>query len=140
MTTEISFPDPAEDRPPSRIPANVPVVALVLLAAWTAAIFLVPQFRFDQFSSEARLPLETVGLFGAGLVATLAYVRYSLTGLRGWRLVAVAFVVLAVSQLMFGLILPTGRFRAHSRLAFYQWTGVRYAQVIFNDVPAPPAR
>jgi hypothetical protein len=22
----------------------------------------------------------------------------------------------------------------------YQWTGVRYAQVIFNDIPAPPAK
>jgi len=125
MSTDMSFPSPAGDRPPSRIPANVPVVAFVLLAGWTAAIFLVPQFRFDQFSSKARLPLETVGLFGAGLVATLAYVRYSLTGLRSWRLVAVAFVVLAASQLMFGLVLPTGGFRAHSRLDFYQWTGVR---------------
>ena len=26
------------------------------------------------------------------------------------------------------------------KLRVYQWTGVRYAQVIFNDVPAPPAR
>ncbi len=78
-------------------------ILLGVLVAWTALVvsWVVPS---SVSWPRAGLPLETAGVFVVSLLAALAYIRYSLTGAPSQLFVSLAFVALASTQLVLGVI------------------------------------
>src|SRR5919197_1113837 len=89
--------------PSARTPSEwITLGSTAALGIWTLLIVFVPSVRFYLLWPGARTPLETLGILVAGMTGALAYLRYSLTGVRSSLLIALAFVVLAANQLVFG--------------------------------------
>ncbi len=97
------------------------LVLLVGLGTWTALLVATSAFRFSIYLPRARLPLETLGAVVATLTFALVTVHYWLTGSRSGRLVAMAFLVLAVTHLVFGLFVTSGASAATSQEHIYLW-------------------
>jgi signal transduction histidine kinase len=95
-------------------------VLLGVLVAWTALIVtgvLPPSFMW----ARARLPVETAGVLVLSLLSALAYIRYSLTGAPSQLFLALAFVNLASTRLVLGVILPPGTLGITADKALYLW-------------------
>ena len=95
-------------------------ILLGVLVAWTALVvsWVVPS---SVSWPRARLPLETAGVFVVSLLAALAYIRYSLTGAPSQLFVSQAFVDLASTQLVLGLILHPGTLGITADKVLYLW-------------------
>jgi hypothetical protein len=70
-----------------------------------------------------RLSLEAAGALLAFLTAALAYLQLSLTGSRRWMLIAVAFGLLMLNRLTFGIVVPPRVFGSQTDV--YLWTAAR---------------
>jgi signal transduction histidine kinase len=101
----------------------VALAALVACATWTALILRTPTFRFIADWPSARVPIETASALVAGLVATLAYFRYAYTGVRSLLFVALAFIVLAMNQFVFGVVVSPDVLPQN--LSIYVWASGR---------------
>jgi signal transduction histidine kinase len=93
-----------------------------VLAAWTILSASNPRFSFDLRWRQARLPLETASFMATLFVASLAYLRYSLTLSRSWLLLGVAFLAIGLNQLVFRVMISPGDFGISSRTGFYLWS------------------
>ncbi|HZD16824.1 MAG TPA: hypothetical protein VE669_01655, partial [Actinomycetota bacterium] len=111
------------DRRGRRFPWIITLGALGLALLWTLLILLLPQLRFALPLPALGSAIETAGVVVAGIAAALAYVRYSLTGAGTWVAVSVAFVVIGLNQLVFGLALSPDSLG--DRLAVYAWNAGR---------------
>src|SRR6266540_7206860 len=114
----------ADPHAPPRVrtgPLSVALAVLLgVLLAWTALV--VSGFLPSSVSwPRARLPLETAGVFVVSLLAALAYIRYSLTGAPSQLFVSLAFVDLASTQLVLGLILHPGTLGITADRVLYLW-------------------
>jgi signal transduction histidine kinase len=98
---------------------------LVVLAGWTALSASSSEFSFDLHWSQARLPLETASFMATLFVASLAYLRYSLTLSRSWLLIGLAFLVFALNQLAFRVLILPGDFGVTSQTEIYLWSAGR---------------
>lgn len=98
---------------------------LVVLTGWTALSASSSEFSFDLHWSQARLPLETASFMATLFVASLAYLRYSLTLSRSWLLIGLAFLVFALNQLAFRVLILPGDFGVTSQTEIYLWTAGR---------------
>lgn len=93
------------------------------VTAWTVATAVVPAVRFNVRFPQVRLAIEVIGAGITTITIGLAYLRYSLTGSRLWKWIAVAFVPLSVNQVVFGVFI--GPERIHLRPVLYFWTAGR---------------
>jgi signal transduction histidine kinase len=91
------------------------------LAVMTALIVVVPQLRIHVRSASFRLCLETTCVVVTFLVASMAYVRYSVWGASSSLAICLAFVALGVSQLVFGILIPDSA-DLTGRQEIYFWT------------------
>jgi signal transduction histidine kinase len=113
---------------PTRIVRGSRIAAAILfcgLSVWTILIAGTTFLRFDTVSSAGRLPLETVAFVISGLVSAMAYLSFSLTGIRSSMYIGLAFLPIAVTSLVFGLILRPGSLGPRESEAFYFWTAGR---------------
>jgi signal transduction histidine kinase len=94
---------------------------VAVLTAWTILSASTSRFSFDLRWTQARLPLETASFMATLFVASLAYLRYSLTLSRSWLLLGVAFLVIGLDQLAFRVMISPGDFGISSRTEFYLW-------------------
>jgi signal transduction histidine kinase len=101
------------------------VTLAVLLGAgtWTLLISVLPQLRFVEPLPRFRLAIEAAGVLLAFLTAALAYVQFSLTGSRRWMLIAVAFGLLALNRLTFGMLVGPRVMGPETDV--YLWTAAR---------------
>ncbi|HEX2030863.1 MAG TPA: ATP-binding protein [Actinomycetota bacterium] len=104
------------------------------VTAWTVATARLPAVRFNVHFPDARLALEVIGAGITGITVALAYLRYSLTGSRLWKWIAVAFVPIAINHLAFGVVVPTERLGV--RHALYFWTAGRFVTAVLLLVGA----
>ena len=111
---------PREHGTPIGWQARLAAGLFVTIGVWTVLIAVTPSMRFAGYFPRARVPMETVGALTAILVATLAYFRYSLSGVRALLLVAVAFLVLGFNQFVFGVVVAPGSMGRD--LDVYVWT------------------
>jgi signal transduction histidine kinase len=88
-----------------RAPIGMLVGVFVVCLVWTVLILATPSFGFVGDWPSARVPIETAGALVGVLVATLAYFRYSYTGVPALLLVALAFLVLTINQFVFGVVI-----------------------------------
>src|SRR6266542_3021785 len=95
-------------------------VLLGVLVAWTALV-VIGVLPSSVSWPRARLPLETSGVFVVGLLSALAYIRYSLTGAPSQLFVSLAFVALASTQLVLGVVLHPGTLGITTDKALYLW-------------------
>jgi signal transduction histidine kinase len=97
----------------------------VLMAVGTLTVLIValPQLRFVVSVPRFRLSLEAGGALLAFLTGALAYLQFSLTGSRRWMLIAVAFGLLAVNRVTFGIVVPPGVIGSQTDV--YLWTTAR---------------
>ena len=123
----------------------ITLAVLVAVGAWTLLIAAVPELRFVASLPTFRLSIETAGALLAFLTAALAYLRFSLTGSRRWMLIAVAFGLLALNQVAFGLVVAPDVTGATTDV--YLWTAARLligglfvAAALSGAGPTPPAR
>jgi signal transduction histidine kinase len=100
--------------------ARIAVGAFAVCGAWTLLVVASPSFRLVADWPSARIPIETAGALVGMLVATLAYFRYSYAGMPALLLVALAFVVLAVNQFVFGVVISPVVIARD--LSVYVWT------------------
>jgi signal transduction histidine kinase len=109
----------------ARLRATLVILVLGALVAWTVLVVagVLPP---DVMWPRARLPLETAGVFVVSLAAALAFIRFSLTGVPSQLLVSLAFVTLASSQLVLGVILHPGTLRITPDRALYLWMPGRF--------------
>ena len=101
-------------------PVGIVVGVFVVCLAWTVLILATPSFRFVADWPSARVPIETAGALVGVLVATLAYFRYANTGVPAMLLVALAFLVLAINQFLFGVVISPDVIARD--LGVYVWT------------------
>jgi signal transduction histidine kinase len=101
----------------------ITVGVLVAVGLLTVLIVAVPQLRFVVSVPRFRLSLESAGGLLAFLTAALGYLQFSLTGSRRWMLIAVAFGLLAVSRVTFGIIVPPRVIGSQTDV--YLWTAAR---------------
>jgi signal transduction histidine kinase len=95
---------------------------VLVLVAWTVVTSTSTEARFDLHWATARLALETASFMATLFVASLAYLRYSLTLSRAWLLIGVAFLVLALNQLAFRVLVTPGDFGLNPQSEQYLWT------------------
>jgi signal transduction histidine kinase len=95
---------------------------VVLLAVWTVLSASTSQFSFALHWPEARLPLETASFMATVFVASLAYLRYSLTLSRSWLLIGVAFLVIGLNQMAFRVVILPGDLGTNAQTDVYLWT------------------
>jgi len=95
-------------------------VLLGVLVAWTALV-VIGVLPSSVSWPRARLPLETSGVFVVGLLSALPYIRYSLTGAPSQLFVSLAFVALASTQLVLGVVLHPGTLGITTDKALYLW-------------------
>src|SRR5439155_26123671 len=82
--------------------------------------------RFRLRATSLRLPLETTSVVVACLVASMAYMRYSVWGASSSLAISLAFVAPAVSQLVFGIVIqPSGHLHLNGQQEMYFWTAGR---------------
>jgi signal transduction histidine kinase len=127
-----------------RGPWAITVAVFVAVGAWTLLIVAVPDMRFVVSLPTFRLSIEATGALLAFLTAAIAYLQFSLTGSRRWMLIAVAFGLLALNRVAFGLVVApdvTG-----SKTDVYLWTAARLligglfvAAALSGAGPSPPA-
>jgi signal transduction histidine kinase len=94
-----------------------------VLGAWAILTVLVPEFRFAIFWPRARTSIETAGILVSVVAAALAYLRYSFTGGRSPLLIALAFVVIAANQLVFGTLVEPSLHLARSKMMYFFTAG-----------------
>jgi len=110
--------------PPQRSPFEwITIGATAALGMWTLVILVVPSVRFYLLWPGARTPLETIGILVAGMTGALAYLRYSLSGVRSLLLIALAFLVLAVNQFVFGVFLRSLADLQHGAILYFFTAG-----------------
>jgi signal transduction histidine kinase len=97
-------PEPAPPGAAFGVGASVAIGVFAVCGAWTLLIVASPSFRLVADWPSARVPIETAGALVGMLVATLAYFRYSYAGMPALLLVALAFLVLAINQFVFGVV------------------------------------
>jgi signal transduction histidine kinase len=95
-------------------------VLLAVLAAWTA-LMIVGVLPSTVLWARARLPLETAGVLVMSLLSALAYIRYSLTGAPSQLFLSLAFVDLASTRLLLGVVLHQGTLGITTEKALYLW-------------------
>lgn len=100
-----------------RISLAILVGSLVVSTALVVAGILPSSVSWPR----ARLPLETAGVFVVSLLSALAYIRYSLTGAPSQLFVSLAFVALASTQLVLGVVLHPGILGITPNEALYLW-------------------
>jgi signal transduction histidine kinase len=98
------------------------VLVGALLVGWTAAILLNSSFSFSLRSTQARVPLEAVSATVLVLVCALAYIQHSLTNSPLTFFTGLAFLALGVNQVVFGVLLVTGRLGITAQQEMYFWT------------------
>jgi signal transduction histidine kinase len=82
--------------------------AAAFLVGWTLLLTAVPLLRFAVPAPRVRVPLETASVIAASLTAAVAYIRFSVNDDATWMCASVAFLVVAVNQFTFGVVLaPT---------------------------------
>src|SRR2546429_528855 len=103
---------------------SAPLWLFVALAILTALTVIIPPLRFRLRAASLRLPLETTSVVVALLVASMAYLRYSVWGASSSLAISLAFVALGLSQLVFGIVIPPS---AHlsGQQEMYFWTAGR---------------
>jgi signal transduction histidine kinase len=104
------------------------VWAVVLLAGlwgWTVLTVSVPAMSFRIDWAGSATPIEASTAIVVGLAGVLAYVRYSLTGLRAALLLSLAFAVLALNHIVFGIVVMPGSHSLRSQTAEYMWAAGR---------------
>jgi signal transduction histidine kinase len=105
-----------------RIPATgfgMTAAAAAFLVAWTLLLAAVPFLRFAVHAPRVRLPLETASVIAATLTAAVAYIRFSVNDDTTWMYVSVAFLVVALNQFTFGVVIPPGE--AAPQPSTYVW-------------------
>ena len=93
-----------------------------LLVGWTAAILLTSLLSFSLRSTQARVPLEAASATVLVLVCALAYIQHSLTNSPLTFFTGLAFLALGVNQVVFGVLLVTGRLGITAQQEMYFWT------------------
>ena len=101
----------------------ITLAVLVGVGAWTLLIIVLPELRFLEPLPRFRLAIEAAGVLLAFLTAALAYVQFSMTGSRRWKLIAVAFGLLALNRLTFGMLVSPQAIAPQT--AVYLWTAAR---------------
>jgi signal transduction histidine kinase len=100
---------------------SAPLLLFVALAIITVLVVALPALRFRLHTASLRLPLETTSVVVALLVASMAYLRYSVWGASSSLAISLAFVALAVSQLLFGIVIPPFK-HVDGQQEMYFWT------------------
>jgi signal transduction histidine kinase len=85
---------------------SAPAWLFAALTILTALIVVLPPLRFHIRTASLRLPMETTSVVVAFLVASMAYLRYSVWGASSSLAISLAFVALGLSQLVFGIVIP----------------------------------
>jgi signal transduction histidine kinase len=123
--------------------ALFPSTVALALTALTVTILLVPYLSFSWYAPRMRLPLETASVFAAMLTAAMAYLRYSLGRRRSWLLISLAFLVIGLNQIVFGLMFSPGDIGVEA--GAYLWISARLlagALLLFaaflHEEPGPP--
>jgi signal transduction histidine kinase len=116
-------PSPVNPRPPGvhtgRLRLSLAVL-LAVLVGWTA-LMIVGALPSTVLWPRARVPLETAGFLVMSLLSALAYIRYSLTGAPSQLFLSLAFVDLASTRLVLGVILHPGALGMDADKALYLW-------------------
>jgi signal transduction histidine kinase len=94
-----------------------------LLVAWTIVVAVLPFLRFSVYAPAVRLPLETASVIAAALTSAVAYIRYSVRDDPVWLYVSIAFLVIALNQFAFGVVLAGNA--ATTQSSTYLWIGAR---------------
>lgn len=122
-----TFPATQNTRVGVRSPHLRAFLAILLgaLIAWTGLV-VTGALPSSLMWPRARLPLETGGLIVVSLVSAFAYIRYSLSGAASQLFVSLAFVALATTQLVLGVILHPGTLGITPDRALYLWAPSRF--------------
>jgi signal transduction histidine kinase len=104
-------------------PLTAAVALAVALGAATIVMLLGPGLWLDIRAPNLRSALEAAGVVAAGLTAGIAYVHLVLSGERVWLYLSVAFLVIGLNRLVFGVIVPPRRIDVQT--ASYLWTAAR---------------
>lgn len=108
MSEDLLFIEEATTGRPLRVPLPV-AVAIVGLSAVTIVTVTSPRLASTLEAASVRLQLEAVGLLVAVMTCGLAYFRYTSTGSRTSWALSLAFVVLGLNELLFGVLLEPTR-------------------------------
>lgn len=103
--------------------AAVLAVVAGTLAFWTIVCVGVPSTRLSVAAPRLRQSLETINVVAAALTASMAYVRYTFARERVWLYISLAFLVIALNQLVFGIIVEPDTLRPQH--GPYLWTSAR---------------
>lgn len=116
--------DPPQDAQ-SRLPLLLAAGVAVLVVAWAAAIFAVPQIRFAVVAPRAQVGVEAAAAFARLFGALVLFLVPVDRGGRRLRWVAAGFVVLALGGLVFGYVLPLLGVEQDQNTAIYESLVVR---------------
>jgi signal transduction histidine kinase len=118
---------PSSDEAPVPRPAALAwvIVLFSALLLVTVLIAATPALRFNVLWPRARLPIESVGVVVAALVCVLALLRFSLDARRSFLFLGLAFFLLAVNHLVFGVLIAPGSFGVASTDQMYFWISGR---------------
>jgi signal transduction histidine kinase len=97
---------------------------VILLSAWTVLIATTPVVGFGVGWPRFLVSPESVGMVASVLTAFLVYLRYSVSGSDRFLFIALAFIVLAFSQLILGVSISEGS-GAVPQQEVYLWTAGR---------------
>ncbi len=124
MTIDHAIDDRSRGRPQLRGWLAAPLSLVAVLSILTAVVVVSPTLRFHVRDPSLRLPLETTTVVVALLVASMAYLRYSVWGAMSSLAISLAFVALGLSQLVFGILIPPSADPAGWQ-EVYVWTAGR---------------
>jgi signal transduction histidine kinase len=131
-------PPPPRTSRTSRILIGSCLALIGLLTVWT---ILIVNTRFATFAvgwSRSRLSPESIALVSSILAAVLVYLRYSVSGSERLLYIAVAFVVLAFTQLVLGASIGESEGLA-PQLDVYLWAAGRIVAGVLLVVGATKA-
>jgi hypothetical protein len=80
-----------------------------VLGVATIVMLLGPGLWLGIRAPNLRSALEAAGVVAAGLTAGIAYVRLVLSGERVWLYLSVAFLVIGLNCLVFGVVVSPRR-------------------------------
>lgn len=122
--------------------ANAPSVLFVALGAGTLMILITPSLAFSWHAPGLALPLEALMVFATTAAAAVAYLRYETEWRRSWLMISGAFLVIAMSRVLFGASVRLGggsdQTAALLWMAAYIYAGIVLSVAAFGSDEAEP--